>query len=147
MHGDLVDPAHHVARQVPKSRAPNGIPQASEFVLREGEADFSVNCLELTSDAPDRLTQLRAVRAALIASHRTVPDNHWFAVLQTADITAITELRGVALALTVIQTPIPTNSGHSSIFGLPPFGTELANLAGLELVRAIKEPAIRAGTL
>jgi hypothetical protein len=139
--GDPVNPAHHIARQCNKSAAPDGIPQGTAFLLRENEHDLSVNELEASSMSADRYEQLRAVKAALIASNRRVLPNQWFAVLGVADVTSIEAIQDLAVVLSVIQTPKPTNVGHASVYGLPIFGTDLARLAGLALAERARHHA------
>jgi hypothetical protein len=99
---------------------------------------LSANALELSSNSALREDQLRDVLAALNASGRTVKANEWFAILGVGDVTAIQTIRDMTVVLTAVQTPVPTNGGHASIFGLPPFGSQLAPLAGLALAEVAR---------
>lgn len=143
MQGDLIRSDQNIGRHCTSSRVRDGVVQGSAFLLRPDERDLSVNWLEATDQSPVRVNQFRAMRLALTASGRPPRPNDWFVALQVEDVTAITELRGTAVALTVVHTPNETNQGHSGIFGLPVHGSELADLAGIALARLITEQPIQ----
>jgi hypothetical protein len=147
LEGDLIPDDQSLGRHCTSSRVRDGAVQGSAFLLRPEEPDLSVNWLEVTDASPERRDQFVAMRLALTESGRTVRPNDWFVALRCGDVTALTELRGTILNLRAVHTPSGTNAGHAGIFGLPPQGSELADLSGIALSRLVTEAPVQSRNL
>lgn len=110
----------HVARYCPPSTMPDGVLQASAFMLRRniGEVDLSVNWLENLSKA-SRETQIQLLREVFRRKLNRVSAGAHFAVLNVGGLR-----RSVADGcpdcgpLTVTHTPEANDDSHSGIFGI-----------------------------
>ncbi|MBU1206812.1 MAG: hypothetical protein KKH04_07795 [Proteobacteria bacterium] len=117
MKGDKIPDQHHIARYCKPTHAPDGQIQATAFMLRLGEENLSINCLELLncSGRENEVAQLQTIYATKLS----VGARAKIAVLNVGEVrNHVLDESPDRRNLKVLHDPQSEDPSHSGIYNL-----------------------------
>lgn len=146
VEGESVPPHHVLARYCKRLQVVDGVVQGTAFQLDEGHPYHSVTSLDDVAPEAAQQEQVRAAKAAIVASGFNPKPNGWFALISVEAVARplTDDGSGTRVLLETLCHPETGNSSHCGIHGLPANGSPQATNIGLELSWRVTEPAYTA---
>ena len=135
MKGDTIPDSDNIARLCKPSTAPNGVIDATAFMLRENDESLSVNWLEFLN-CPDKDSEIIEMQRIYSETFRAVSLNARIAILNVGEMCNVvrTETQDHR-NIEVLHDPIPDgDQSHSEIHNLKQDNEFIAELI-LEVLR------------